>query len=224
MTNKEIYEKFDAIGSLSFSTVTADGIESRIAHFFAYDDEGLYLRTMDTKPFYFNMVEYKKLSVSGIFPKTQVDHDEKGLPYFAPGYTMRISGEVRELTSEEIEKKSKENNDFYIATFDIKKYPSTRVFVLHKANGEHYDFDFEMQNRDHKLLRTPFAFGGAPLNQAGFTITQDCIACGACLAACTFKAISEGAVYSINKSRCDECGSCRLACPVSAIELRKRLV
>ncbi len=222
MTIKDIYEKFDAIGSLSFTTITDDGIESRIAHFFAYDEDGLYLRTMNTKPFYFSMIKHKKLSVSGIYPKTHVDHDESGLPYFAPGYTIRISGEVRELSSEEVEQKAKSNNDFYIATFDIKKYPATKVLVLHRANGEHYDFDFEMQNRDHKLLRTPYAFGGMPLNEAGFTINDNCIACGACEEKCSFKAITSGDVYVIDKRRCDECGSCRLACPVDAIDLRKQ--
>ncbi len=33
---------------------------------------------------------------------TQVTHDENNLPSFEPGYTMRITGEVRELSMEEI--------------------------------------------------------------------------------------------------------------------------
>jgi len=38
MTMKEIYERFDKIGCVTFSTRDGDAIESRIAHFFAYDD------------------------------------------------------------------------------------------------------------------------------------------------------------------------------------------
>lgn len=44
---KDVYEKFDEIGCCSFATLDGNGgVDSRIAHFFAYDDEGLYLRTM----------------------------------------------------------------------------------------------------------------------------------------------------------------------------------
>ncbi len=221
MTIKEIYEKFDAIGCLSFSTWTGSDIQSRIAHFFAYGDEGLYLRTMDVKPFYFEMVKNKKLSVCGMYPKTWVDHDENNLPYFVPGYTIRVSGDVREVNMEEVEQRAKIDKNFNVAVHDIKKYPATKVLVLYRASGEYYDYDFEMQNRDHKLLRIPFAFGGAPLNVAGFSINEDCIACGACKEACTFKAVCAGDIYSIDKSRCDECGSCRTVCPADAISLRK---
>ena len=40
MTLQEIYECFDRVGCVVFSTRDGDGIESRIAHFFAWDDEG----------------------------------------------------------------------------------------------------------------------------------------------------------------------------------------
>ena len=39
MTIKEIYEKFDQIGCTTFSTIHNGVVESRIAHFFAYDEE-----------------------------------------------------------------------------------------------------------------------------------------------------------------------------------------
>ena len=50
MTIEDVYRKFDEIGCCSFATPDGHGgVEARIAHFFAYDDEGLYLRTMDVK-------------------------------------------------------------------------------------------------------------------------------------------------------------------------------
>ena len=53
---REIYEKFDEIGCCAFTTVDDAGAPvSRIAHFFAADDDGLYLRTMTVKPFYHQM-------------------------------------------------------------------------------------------------------------------------------------------------------------------------
>ena len=61
---KDVYEKFDEIGCCSFATLDGNGgVDSRIAHFFAYDDEGLYLRTMTGKPFFRQMIEGGRLSV-----------------------------------------------------------------------------------------------------------------------------------------------------------------
>lgn len=40
MTIKEIYEKFDRIGCTTFSTIHDGRVESRIAHFFAWDEDG----------------------------------------------------------------------------------------------------------------------------------------------------------------------------------------
>lgn len=54
-------------------------------------------------------------------------------------------------------------------------------------------------------------------------ITEDCIACGACLTECPTESIAEGQVYVINPSTCNECkeeasGShCVACCPVEAI-------
>lgn len=224
MQIKEIYENFDNIGCLTFSTWNGNEIESRIAHFFAYDDDGIYLRTMNTKPFYEQLTLYKTLSVCGMYPQTQLAHDENNLPHFMPGYTIRISGEVRELPLSEIEEKAKTDRNFNVAVYDIKKYPATKIFVLFKAKGEVYDYDFEMKYRDHKLLRTAFSYGGSTLKPAGLRINDNCIGCGSCEKVCTFKAISEGTPYRINGERCDECGNCHEVCPANAIDLRNEIV
>lgn len=72
MQIKEIYEYFDKIGCLSFSTWSGYDVVSRIAHFFAFDDDGIYLRTMTVKPFYEQLTKYKSLSVCGMYPDTAV--------------------------------------------------------------------------------------------------------------------------------------------------------
>ncbi len=220
MQIKEIYEHFDKIGCLSFATWNGSEVESRIAHFFAYDDDGIYLRTMTIKPYYEQLTKYKTLSVSGLYPESKVKHDENNLPHFVPGYMVRIAGEVRELSMDEVNEKAKTDRNFSVAVYDIAKYPETRIFVLHKARGEVYDFDYAMVNRDHKVLRTAFAYGGAKLNPAGLRINDNCIECGACKEACTFKAITPGTPYKICGERCDECGNCYNVCPANAIELR----
>ena len=124
---------------------------------------------------------------------------------------------MRELSEEEVRQKAEADSQFKIALFDMKKYPATRNLVMYRGKGEIYDFDYEMVNRDHKLLRRRFAFGGAEFNTSGSVITDDCTECGACYEACTFKAIKPGSPYSIIGERCDECGSCVLVCAEDAI-------
>ena len=50
-----------------------------------------------------------------------------------------------------------------------------------------------------------------------YKISDDCIACGACVEACPTSAIKEGdCKYEINADECIECGACAEACPVAA--------
>ena len=120
-------------------------------------------------------------------------------------------------SEEEVQQKAETNSQFKIALFDLKKYPGMRNLVMYKGKGEIYDFDYEMVNRDHKLLRKRFAFGGAKFHPSGNVITDKCTECGACYEACTFKAIEPGSPYRMIGERCDECGSCVLVCPEDAI-------
>jgi NAD-dependent dihydropyrimidine dehydrogenase PreA subunit len=50
-----------------------------------------------------------------------------------------------------------------------------------------------------------------------YVITEDCLACGACLAECPSEAIQEGDIYSITDD-CVECGACVDCCPTGAIQ------
>lgn len=48
-------------------------------------------------------------------------------------------------------------------------------------------------------------------------ISEECIACGTCVASCPVNAIVEtGDIYAINES-CTECRACVDICPVNAI-------
>ncbi|HNT58264.1 MAG TPA: 4Fe-4S binding protein [Syntrophales bacterium] len=51
-----------------------------------------------------------------------------------------------------------------------------------------------------------------------YTITDECIACGACELECPVEAISEGEdIYVIDPEKCTDCGACADICPVEAI-------
>lgn len=217
MTIKEIYKKFDRIGCTTFTTINDERVESRIAHFFAWDEDGICFRTMTVKPFYKQVKEEGTIAVCGMYPKSQVMHNEDNLPSFIPGYTMRLTGDVRELSLEEVEEKAVNNRDFNVAVYDIKKYPATRIFQIYRAKGECYDFDYAKEHRDHKLERERFSYGGMEVEPAGLTITDKCIECGKCQTVCTFDAIVQGSPYRIMGNKCDECGNCYVNCPAGAI-------
>ncbi|MGI6576166.1 MAG: DUF362 domain-containing protein [bacterium] len=49
-----------------------------------------------------------------------------------------------------------------------------------------------------------------------YSISDECIACGACQADCPVEAISEGDIYLIDADVCIDCGACADVCPVGA--------
>lgn len=221
MTIKEIYEKLEGVGVLTFSTIYKDEVHSRIAHLNGYDENGIYFRTMWNKPFARQVVETEKVTLCGASDQRVLSHDENGVPEFPPGYTIRLIGQVKPLSESEVRELAKVNEYMRLAEYDMDKYPSMKKgnFVIHMAKGEIFDFDFEMVNRDHKVLRERFSFGGMTYNEAGPRISDACIECGACLKVCSFKAIVPGTPYKVNSSKCDDCGSCIEACPVNAIDV-----
>jgi ferredoxin len=220
MNIEDIYKKFDQIGCLTFATIDRDIPQTRIAHLFAYDHEGLYFRTMVTKLFYDQLSKTEKVSICGMFPKTAVSYNDQGMPYFAPGYTIRATGDVKEISWETLKEKAASNDMFMLGVKDIEKYPAMTTFCLYRAWGEVYDFDFELEHRSHKLLRTGFCFGGTHIPFRGVRITDECIACGKCKERCSFKAIDQcDEHFIINHTKCDVCGDCYTICPTGAIEI-----
>ncbi len=215
-----IYEKFDRIGCLTFATIDQGIPQTRIAHLIACDHEGLYFQTMITKPFYAQIKDTGKVSVCGMFPETSVSHDEHGMSYFKPGYTIRAAGDVREIPFDILREKATANEKFMPAVKDIERYPAMTTFCIFRAWGEVYDFDFEMEQRSHKLLRSPFSFGGIEPPFRGMHITEECILCGECMESCSFKAIyKQDERFLIDHEKCDVCGDCYTVCPADAVEI-----
>jgi ferredoxin len=223
MTIKEIYEAFDRIGCLTFATVNEAGEpEVRTAHFDAYDDEGIYFMTMYTKDFYRELKATGKVAVNGLCADSQVKYDEKGYPVFDKGYSIRLTGSVKEIPMDEIKAKHDPAFDFCIK--DQQRYPAMVVFCITSARGDIFDFDFEKVSRDTKLERSYFSYGGAKIKYKGLRIDQDkCIRCGTCEKGCTFLAARKNpdGSYEIDRSRCDECGDCVEHCPAGAVEYRR---
>ena len=226
MTLNEIHKVIEKIGSLTFTTLYSETMHSRIISICGGDDEGIYFLTMDVKPFYRQLKNNPQVALCGIYPSSRkTGKNAVGQPTFAPGFTLRITGEAREIPEDEVKEKAAAGSEVHKYFLeDAARYPAMKFFCIFKGKGEIFDFDFEMENRDHKLLRTRFAFGGETFNEAGARINaEECTACGECFEVCTFKAIMTGDPYVVDGSRCDECGSCFQVCPQDAIELSKTI-
>ncbi len=223
MTIKEIFEAFDNIGSLTFATIDGKYPSTRIAHFFAYDEEGLYFRTMSTKPFYYQLMHAKTLSVCGLFSGSEVEHDEEeDMTSLEEGsYSIRVTGDIRTVSPDALRNKAKKNEMFKLGVEDMEKYRAMRTFVLYKGIGEIFDFDFEKEHREDKLLRKSFNINGAEEQFRGLKINQErCTKCGACLKTCSFDAIEKRVKdYIIMNHKCDACGDCTIACKHGAIDV-----
>ena len=175
---------------------------------------------MITKAFYNQLRKTEKVSICGMFPKTMVSHDEHGMPYFEPGYTIRATGDIKEISLKTLKEKAAVNKMFILGVKDIERYPAMTTFCLCSAWGEVFDFDFEMEHRNHKLLRTAFSFGGKIIPFRGVRITEECIACGECEENCSFKAIYQhDDKFIIDQTKCDVCGDCYTICPNNAVEI-----
>ncbi len=216
---EQIYAKFDKVGCLTFATVDENGEpQTRIAHLRGYDEQGIYFMTMFTKSFYRQLKKNNKISVCGISTQAQIEHDENGLPVFESGYAIRMSGDVLEVSIDDI--KAKNNPMFDMCIKDWEKYNAMVVLCITSAAGDIFDYDFEKVSRENKLERIYISYNGKANAYRGLKIDQDrCIQCGECLHQCSFNAVKyEDDTYTIDKYRCDECGDCYLNCIMQAIK------
>lgn len=224
--NEDVRQALEKIGSVTMTTLDKETLHSRIISICGSDDQGIYFLTMYVKPFYRQLKENPHVALCGIYPSSRkTGKNAAGQPTFAPGFTLRVTGCAREIPEDEVREKAAAGDEIHKYFLeDAARYPAIRFFCIHRGKGEIFDYDFEQENRDHKLLRTRFAFGGETVNDAGARINPDrCIACGECLDACTFNAIIAGEPYGVDGSRCDECGSCFQVCPEGAIALSRIL-
>lgn len=221
MNIQEIYELAEKVGTLTFSTIHNSEVHSRIAHFNGYDNEGIYFRTMANKPYGRQLKNTLKVTVCGNYGGEILNKEDIGaIPDFATGYSFRLIGDIRQVSAEEIAIKAKTNKYLEVAARDIEMYPQMAEgnFVIYKAKGEIFNYDFSKKLSPYKLNRQRFAFGGASYNEAGARISDECIGCGHCESVCSFLAIErDGDKFKVNPSHCDDCGSCILECPVGAI-------
>ena len=190
------------IKSVTFCTINDRKPSARIIDVMFVEDDGLNFLTARGKSFYRQLKANPCVAICGI--------NEKYV-------SVRLVGDVKfsedKLVVDKIFDLNPMMNDLYPGE---KRYVLEGIH-LYKGKGEIFDLSTEPPKRQR------FCFGGAKVSPCGYTITNECTACGMCEEKCPVNVILEGDIYKIDNEHCLECGSCLEVCPENAIEPAKGL-
>ena len=195
-TARQALELLRGVKSVAMSTVS-DGFPAvRIVDVMMVDEEGLYFVTARGKPLYRQLVNEGRAAVCGM--------DERYV-------TARVIGGIEKCGNRKLLDKIFDLNPILRSLYPGEKREILEVFRIGSGKGEIFDLS------SHPPARRRFSFGGESVRPAGYLITEDCTACGACMDVCPVSVIVEGEPYVINAENCLECGACGEICPAGAV-------
>lgn len=192
-----------SIRDLSFATIDEEGLPSvRIIDVMAVTSDRLYFLAPRGKAFHADVAREGYVAVVGQTPDYR---------------TCRLRGTVVRPPDDEqhalVDMLFDLNLGMEVIYPDDKRYICD-VFYIADGEGEYFDLG------QKPVFRKSFSIGRGGRKPKMYLITDICIACGSCQAACPEECISVGMPYLIDQSHCIRCGLCVEACPADAIEMR----
>jgi uncharacterized pyridoxamine 5'-phosphate oxidase family protein len=196
-TAQKALELLREIKSVTFATMKDAEPSARMIDVMFVEEDGLYFLTARGKSFYRQLKAKPCVAICGM--------NEKYV-------SVRLVGDVRFC-----EDRSVVDKVFALNPAMNHLYPGEKRYVLegihlYKGRGEIFDLSTEPPRRQR------FSFGGISFNPVGYSITNECTACGICQGVCPVDVIADGDIYQIDGAHCLECGSCFEVCPEDAVE------
>ena len=168
------------------------------------DENSPYFLTAKGKGFYDRLIRRKFLAFTAMKGKDTMS-----------SVAVSIRGKVRELGSDKIPELFAKNPYMHEIYPTEESMQALTVFQIYEGTGEWFDLSKK------PIERASFTFGGAEKKPEGYFITDICIGCGRCAAACPQNCISSDSIpYVIEQEHCLHCGNCMADCPVGAVERR----
>lgn len=193
---RKYVDLFRSVKIASAATVDESGHpRTRIVNVLGVDDAGMYLVASKGKPFYRQMVETGEVALSAMCPDCQ---------------SLKFLGKCRIVGKERLDAIFDDNPGLR-EVYPGKTRSILDVFHVYEGQGEWFDL------LHHPISREAFSYGGVAEERAGFSISDNCIACGSCLPTCPQQCIEEGTPYRIVGRHCLQCGACFEICPADAV-------
>ncbi len=165
------------------------------------DESGLYFLTAKGKSFYARLKHNENISLTGMKGENTMSSK-----------SITLRGKAKEIGSEllaTIFEKNPYMNDIYPREESRK---ALTVFHIYEGDGEFFDLSVR------PIFRESFSFGREDRIVSSYTITEQCISCGACQKVCPQDCIEmKEKIAKINQSNCLHCGNCYEVCPCKAV-------